>query len=276
MKAIMETEDVRYRYPGIGEEALSGLSMQIPEGRKVAICGANGCGKSTLFLHAIGILRPTSGRVKWRGQPVGYDRASLGALRRRVGLVFQDPEHQLILNTPREDISYGLRNLGLAEAEIRERADRIVEKMGLADLAGLPTHHLSLGQKKRVALAGVLALKPELLLLDEATAYLDRRSERALLAELDDACRRGVTVAMATHDMNVAYSWADWVLVMDKGRCAMAGPPHEVFSREEEIQALGLELPLLYEVWKAMPEELRAGFESPRSLEAFKEALNPV
>ncbi|MFC4305337.1 energy-coupling factor ABC transporter ATP-binding protein [Cohnella boryungensis] len=273
MAAIMEFDKLHYRYSGTDSDALRGLSLRLPEGRKIAICGANGSGKSTMFLHAIGLHRPQSGQLSWRREGLAYDGASLRRLRRQVGLVFQDPEHQLILNTPYEDITYGLRNADVPEPDIRLRTEQIIETMGLSSIARLPIHHLSLGQKKRVALAGVLVLKPELLLLDEPTAYLDRLSERQLLAELDRAHAEGVTVAMATHDMNLAYSWADWILVLNGGECVIEGTPAEVFAQEHRIDELGLELPMLYELWRTLPQALQERSEPPRSLGAFKALL---
>ncbi|MBW7477292.1 energy-coupling factor ABC transporter ATP-binding protein [Paenibacillus oenotherae] len=274
MKSIMEVDEVRYRYAGTDKEALKGLSLRIPEGKRTAICGHNGSGKSTLFLHAIGIYRPQSGQVRWKGQPVSYRPGDLRELRRKVGLVFQDPEQQLILNTPYEDIAYGMRNAGLPEPDIRARTERMISSMGLQPWADTPLHHLSLGMKKRTALAGVLALEPELLLLDEPTAYLDRKSEGQLIEELNRIHAEGITIAMATHDMNLAYCWADWILVMDRGQCVMAGTPHEVFGQEQHIQSLGLELPLLYEVWQALPSAIRREAAPPRSIDSLKRYLS--
>ncbi|SEG28693.1 energy-coupling factor ABC transporter ATP-binding protein [Paenibacillus sp. UNC499MF] len=270
---ILELADVVYSYPGTDNKALDRLSLALPAGRQIALCGHNGSGKSTFFLHAVGIHRPQSGTVRWKGAPVSYKRKELLELRRQVGLVFQDPEQQLILGTPYEDVSYGLRNAGVPEPEIRARTGAVLERMGLEDLAHTPIHHLSLGQKKRVTLAGVLVLEPSLLLLDEPTAYLDRASERLLLDELADIRRSGVTVVMATHDMDLAYTWADQVLVMDKGACLLQGPPAQVFAETETIGRIGLELPLLLRLWQSLPRELREGADPPRSADAFGELL---
>jgi cobalt/nickel transport system ATP-binding protein len=273
---ILMADQVRYQYPGSAAAALQELTLRLPRGKRTAICGHNGSGKSTFFLHAIGILRPASGRMLRNHAELSYKAKELKELREKIGLVFQDPEQQLILSTPAEDISYGLRNAELPEEEIRSRTRRVMASMGLERLADTPIHQLSLGQKKRVALAGVLVLNPELLLLDEPTAYLDRASERQLLQELDRIHREGVTVAMATHDMNLAYSWADWVLVLDGGRCVMEGPPHTVFQEEKTLHALGLELPLLLEIWRALPEAVRRHLPEPRSIEELKAILGDM
>ncbi|MFD7522501.1 energy-coupling factor ABC transporter ATP-binding protein [Paenibacillus chitinolyticus] len=273
MNPIMELADVVYSYPGTGKKALAGLSLTIPAGRKIALCGHNGSGKSTFFLHAVGIHRPQSGTVRWKGAPVSYKRQDLQELRRQVGLVFQDPEQQLILGTPYEDISYGLRNAGVSEPEIRVRTEAVLESMGLEQLAHTPIHHLSLGQKKRVTLAGVLVLEPSLLLLDEPTAYLDRASERLLLDELAYIGQSGVTVVMATHDMDLAYTWADEVLVMDQGACLLQGTPDRVFAETDTVERIGLELPMLLRLWRSLPRVLREGIDPPKSADAFGELL---
>ena len=275
MNPILKAEGVSYRYPGTESPALKDLELQIPAGKKVAICGHNGSGKSTFFLHAVGIHRPASGSILWQGEPIVYRHAELRQLRQRIGLVFQDPEQQLILSTPYEDISYGLRNAGIGEAEIRRRTDRILASMRLEPLADKPMHHLSLGQKKRVALAGVLVLEPELLMLDEPTAYLDRSSEQQLVEELDRIHAGGMTVVMATHDMNLAYAWADWLLVLDRGACVLEGTPYEVFSRNKErMDSLGLEQPMLLELWESLPERLRKDNTPLRHLSDFKDLLS--
>lgn len=271
MNIIMEAIDLTYAYPGTTLPALQNLSLCIPEGKKIALLGHNGCGKSTFFLQAIGIDQPHKGQMKWKGQPFSYKHKDLAILRQKVGLVFQDPEQQLILGTPVEDISYGLRNAKISEPEIQKRTETILSQMGLTDLENTPIHQLSLGQKKRVSLAGVLVLEPELLLLDEPTAYLDRCSEKQLLEELDDIHCQGTTVLMATHDMNVAYEWADWIIVMNQGKCMMEGTPIEVFSRTKEIIALGLELPYLYQIWLEFPDAIKKKSTPPRTITALKE-----
>ncbi|CAG7634082.1 energy-coupling factor ABC transporter ATP-binding protein [Paenibacillus allorhizosphaerae] len=270
--SIMEAKGVSFGYPGTDKKALRELNLCLPKGKKTAICGHNGSGKSTFFLHAIGIHRPSSGQMLWRGSALSYRPNDLKTLRQQIGLVFQDPEQQLILNTPYEDVTFGLRNAGMSEPNIRLRAGNTLDAMGLASVADTPIHHLSLGLKKRVALAGVLALEPELLLLDEPTAYLDRASERQLVDELNRIHASGVTVAMATHDMNLAYAWADWILVMEQGQCVMQGTPQQVFEDRDAIVSLGLELPMLLELWYALPEFLREG-TPPRSVEHFKQLV---
>lgn len=270
---MMEVCSLRYKYPGHGMEVLRDLTIRIPARKRTALCGRNGAGKSTLFMHMNGILRPDGGTVKWKGKPISYRNQDVRQLRRQIGLVFQDPEQQLILNTPYEDVTYGLRNALLPEEQIRLRAHRMLEALDLAHLADVPMHRLSLGQKKRVALAGVMALEPDLLLLDEPTAYLDPASEQRLLDELTRIHEDRVTTVMATHDMNVAYAWADWICVLHQGRCVLEGTPMQVFEKTEEIKALGLAMPMLLEAWNMLPEHMRMGKEPPRSLEEWRLAI---
>lgn len=266
-------EGVVFRYPDTVEPALRELTISIPKGRKTAVLGHNGSGKSTLFLHAVGILRPQAGTVRQAGSPVSYAKKELTALRRRVGLVFQDPEQQLILGTPLEDVSFGLRGMGLEEPVIQARSAEVLEQLNLTALKDKPVHQLSLGQKKRTALAGVLAMGPELILLDEPTSYLDPVSEAQLLEGLDTTHRRGTTVVMATHDMNLAYRWADWIIVLDQGRCVAAGTPEDIFAEREVLQAVGLELPLLADLWHSLPRSMTAEHSAPRNVGDFKALL---
>ncbi|OKQ00216.1 energy-coupling factor ABC transporter ATP-binding protein [Paenibacillus sp. P46E] len=269
-------EDVVFHYPDTMEPALRGLTVAVPKGCKTALLGHNGSGKSTLFLHAVGLLRPQKGTLLQAGQPVSYAKKELAALRRRVGLVFQDPEQQLILSTPLEDISFGLRGTGMDETEIELRCAAVLEQLNLTALKDKPIHQLSLGQKKRTALAGVIAMEPELILLDEPTSYLDPLSEAQLLDGLDSIHRKGTTVVMATHDMNLAYRWADWIIVLDHGSCRAAGTPDDIFAGPETLQAIGLELPLLAELWHSLPLHVTQGVTAPRNAGDFKALLGSL
>lgn len=275
---LLEMEDVHFAYPGSAQTALNGLSLRVPAGKKCVLLGRNGCGKSTLLLHANGIYRPQRGVVKWRGRPFAYNLRWLADIRRKVGLVLQDPEHQFVAATVEEDISYGLCNVGLPEAAIRRRVAEILERFGLLGLAQTPLHHLSLGQKKWVALAGVMAVEPELLLLDEPTASLDPYHEKRLLQELDRLHAAGTTVMMATHDLDLALAWGDWIFVVDGGRLVLEGTPEAVFSQRDVLEELRLGVPLLAEVWQMLlemggQEPPAAGANIPRTVEELRRWL---
>jgi cobalt/nickel transport system ATP-binding protein len=241
---LLKFERVNYTYTGSQHPAISELSIEIPAGKRCALIGQNGCGKSTLFLLANGLYQPQQGQIFWQQQLVKYDRQSLMKLRQQVGLVFQNPEQQIVATTVEEDISYGLYNLGLSTPIIAERVQQALIDFNLTELAQTPIHHLSLGQKKRVSIADVMVLRPELLLLDEPTAYLDPRHTRLLLAMLHQIHAAGTTIVMATHDLDLVYRWADWVLVMDRGQLIMAGTPAEIFSQTETLAALEMDLPI--------------------------------
>ncbi|ULP70947.1 Energy-coupling factor transporter ATP-binding protein EcfA3 [Nodularia sphaerocarpa UHCC 0038] len=245
---LLEFEQVHYTYPGTEQSVLNNLNLKIPAQKKCALIGQNGCGKTTLFLLANGLYKSQKGNIKWQGEPLKYDRKSLLKLRQKVGLIFQDPEQQLVASTVEEDISYGLCNLGLPTAEIQQRIEKALVEFGLTELAQRPVHHLSLGQKKRVSIADVMVLKPELLLLDEPTAYLDSLHTRNLMATLKNIHASGTTILMATHDLDLVYRWADWVFVMDRGQMILEGTPPDVFSQREILEDLQLEVPLIYEI----------------------------
>lgn len=272
---LLEYDRVSYQYPGEEQPALRELTLRIPQGRKCVILGHNGSGKSTLFLHANGIHHPAQGELRWKGSPFRYDRKSLRALRQKIGLVFQDPEQQLVANTVAEDVSYGLCNLQLPEAQIISKVEQALDRFGLTELAEKPVHHLSLGQKRRVALAGVMVLEPELLLLDEPTAYLDGQQTRQLFSHLSTVHESGATVVMATHDLDLAFSWADWLFVMHQGQLVLEGKPADVFSRRELLESLQLGVPVVYEVWETLTSlfgSARYG-EVPRTAGELREWL---
>ncbi|WNC14125.1 ABC transporter ATP-binding protein [Brevibacillus brevis] len=272
---LLEFSELQFTYPGSGRPVLRGVSFGIPEGKKCALLGRNGCGKSTLFLHANGILQPQAGQVSWRGVPFVYKRSFLQEMTQKVGLVFQDPEHQLIASTVAEDISYGLVNRKLPPEVIREKVEKVLAAFGMTELADVPIHHLSLGQKRRLALAGVMVLEPELLLLDEPTAYLDRYQTKVLLRELDAIHQEGTTVLMATHDMDIAFEWAEWMCVMDGGRLVFAGEPREALEQKAMLESLHLGVPLVAEVWEVLPDSLKRelGAGIPRSVDELKNRL---
>lgn len=254
---LLEFHKVCYSYPGTVHPAIQELSLSIPPGQKTAILGHNGCGKSTLLFLADGLYRCTSGVIYWQGKPLKYDSSSLNLWRQRIGLAFQDPERQLVAATVAEDISYGLCNLQLPMAEVEKRLQQTLADFSLKDLENQPLHHLSLGQKRRVALAGVMALQPELLLLDEPTAYLDSLQTRNLFQELDRIYGNGTTIVMATHNLDLAYAWADWIIVLHKGQILLSDQTDKVFTNVALLEKLQLGIPTLLEVWYTFPETLR-------------------
>ncbi len=237
MTALLELEQLHYRFPGSAEAALRGASLCLEAGQRVALVGRNGAGKSTLMLHANGLLRPSAGQVRVAGEPLVYTRRGLLAVRRQVGLVFQNPDDQLFSASVVQDISFGPMNLGLDIAEVRRRVVEAAALCEVRDLLDRPTHALSGGQKLRVALAGVLAMTPRVILADEVTSGLDPWMRRQVLAIFDRLVAQGVTVLLATHDLSAARRWADRVAVMDVGRVVAVAPAEEVF-RDAELRRL--------------------------------------
>lgn len=243
----LEARGLAFAWPG-GGRALDGLDLAVRRGRRLAVLGPNGAGKSTLLLHLNGTLRPEAGEVRVDGAAPGYGRAALAGWRRRVGLVMQDPDDQLFAATVAEDVSFGPLNLGLSEAEAAVRVDEALAALGIAGLAERATHHLSFGQKKRVAIAGALAMRPEVLLLDEPLAGLDHRGGALLQEVLAALAEAGTTLVLTTHDVDLAYAFADEVALFSNGRTLRQGDAATVLGDRALMEAAGLETPLLLEL----------------------------
>ncbi|KAB8145956.1 ABC transporter ATP-binding protein [Chloroflexia bacterium SDU3-3] len=232
-------EAIHFRYPGFEQPALRDASLSIQPGQKVALLGRNGAGKTSLLLHGNGLLRPDQGRVLIAGQPLDYGRRGLLAARQQVGLVFQNPDDQLFSASVAQDISFGPLNLGLAEAEVRRRVREAAEQCQVADLLERPTHALSGGQKARVALAGVLAMRPLVVLADEVTAGLDPWMRRQTLEIFAALAAGGTAVLLSTHDLEAARAWADLIALMEDGQVAALAPPAQIFASPDMRRRIG-------------------------------------
>lgn len=239
---MLELNNVSYRYEGAAQNALSGVTMTIEAGEMLAIVGHNGSGKSTLAKHLNGLLLPTGGNVTIDGMDTKNEDALL-AIRQRVGMVFQNPDNQLVTTIVEEDVGFGPENLGVPPKEIRGRVDAALESVGMTAYADKASHALSGGQKQRIAIAGMLAMQPEVLVLDEATAMLDPEGRREVLEIVTRLHREtGLTVVMITQFMEETLS-CDRVVVMGGGKLQFSGTPREVFRRSAELRALGLDVP---------------------------------
>jgi cobalt/nickel transport system ATP-binding protein len=263
---LLEFRDIYYSYPLATAPTLQGLSFRLPKHKKTALIGENGCGKSTMFLIADGLCKPDRGTVLLDDLPLKFDRAALKRWRQRVGLVFQDPEQQLVAPTVAADISYGLCNQGSSDAEVAAKVTKTLADFNLESLAMSPLQHLSLGQKKRVSIAGVMALQPELLLLDEPTAYLDPVQTRNLLVELESIAQLGTTLLIATHDLDFVYQWADWVLVMERGKLIAEGETLAVFQQLQFMPNFELGMPMLWQIWSRMSTLTSQKIPAPRTI----------
>lgn len=256
---ILETRNLHYRYPD-GTQALQGVTLGIRRQETVAVLGGNGAGKSTLFLCCNGLLKPAAGQVLYRGVTVEYTHQGLTELRRRIGIVFQDPDNQVFSASVSQDISFGLVNLKLPETEIRKRVGAIMERMRIAHLKDKPTHCLSFGQKKRVAIAGVLAMEPEVLVLDEPTAGLDPMGVSELLHLLGEIqAELGIAIVLATHDVDLVPLYCNSVYVLNEGKIVLEGTPAEVFAAKDALRSVQLRLPRIGHLMEILKE--KDGFE---------------
>ncbi|GAW93467.1 energy-coupling factor ABC transporter ATP-binding protein [Calderihabitans maritimus] len=251
---ILEAHNVYFQYED-GTEALRGISLGIEKGKKTVVLGHNGAGKSTLFLHFNGIYRPERGEIRFAGEKVLYGKSFLKKLRKNVGIVFQDPDTQLFSANVFQEISFGPLNLGLSKKETYEKVFQAMEETGITHLKDRPTHLLSYGEKKRVAIADVLAMDPEVIILDEPTAWLDPISTRQTLKLLDKINAQGKTLLLSTHDVDLAYSWADHIILMKEGEVVGEGTPETVFADENLLQKAGMVRPWILEIYGKLREK---------------------
>lgn len=263
-----ELSRLSYAYAD-GTHALTDITLQIPKGKKIALLGHNGAGKSTLFQHLNGILKPTAGSISFQGKALNYSRKSLKELRRQVGIVFQDADNQLFSGTVKQDIAFGPLNLGWSTEIIEEKIAWAIAQTEVEALLDKPIHFLSVGQKKRVAMAGVLAMEPSILLLDEPTAGLDNYYSAQVLQYLATLENGERTILLATHDIPLAYEWADQIVVMEAGRIIYNGDPVELFFQEELLERAHLERPWVFEMAIALQNKklFEKNINMPRSKE---------
>ena len=263
MREIISVEHLAYTYPGMddapGVPVFEDMNLTIQEGSFVAILGTNGCGKSTLAKHFNSILLPTGGKV----YVCGIDTANedrIMTVRHNVGMVFQNPDNQIVANVVEEDVAFGPENLGISAPEIRHRVDNALKQVGMYEYREHAPHLLSGGQKQRIAIAGIIAMEPKCIVLDEPTAMLDPRGRREVIDTIGRLNReKGITVVLITHHMDEAAK-ADRVVVLNKGKVAADGTPREVFSQVELLHGIGLASPETVELcW----ELKRQGFDLP-------------
>jgi cobalt/nickel transport system ATP-binding protein len=253
MNSILEAHNVSFAY-GPAKWAIRELSFSLPRPERVALLGSNGVGKSTLMLMLNGTLRPQEGELCVLGQPIDYSRAGLHRLRREVGMVLQDPDDQLFGATVEQDVAFGPLNNGMSSNQARALVDETLSDLGISHLAERPIHELSLGEKKRVAIAGVLVLRPRIILLDEPTAGLDFAGICAMLALLKKLHQQGTTLVISTHDTDLAFEWANEAWVLGDGRVAAQGPIGEVMQDRATLHQAHLKVPWVIELGLAVRE----------------------
>lgn len=277
---ILEARHVSYSY-GSGETpSLKDLSLSIRRGRRTAVMGANGSGKSTFFLCCNGILRPDEGQIYYNGQPLSYRKKDLLSLREKVGIVFQDPDMQLFCASVYQEISFGPLNLGLSREKAAREVEAVIRRLGITPFRHRPAHALSGGQKKQVALADILVMHPELLILDEPFAALDPSHVhiiRDMIRDLEkDSSPSGpLTVVIATHDTDFALEWADEVILFSEGQVLAQGAPASILTDRELLARASLDLPGVIKVFESLQAAglLGADLPAPKHLDQLTDYI---
>ena len=276
---LFRVEKLVHRYSD-GTLALNGVSLEFDKGERIALLGTNGSGKTTLLNHLNGTLKPTSGTVYFEDKPLSYDAKSLLSLRKRVGFVFQDPNDQLFASTVKQDVAFGPLNLGYTPERVKELVNEALATVGMTEFADKPPHFLSGGQKKRVALAGVLAMQPEVIIMDEPTSSLDPMATSDILHLLLRLNKeRGITLLLATHDVDLVPLFAQKLCILDKGKVVSEGTPKASFSDTDLIRKIRLRSPRIAHLFEVLKKEdkLPIGDELPLTIsEARREILRLI
>ena len=251
---MLEVKNVKYSYNS-DYQALKGVSLKVEKGEMVALLGKNGAGKSTLFLHLNGIYQPDEGQVFIDGEELKYDKKSLLKFRQKVGIVFQNPDDQIFAPTVEEDVAFGPLNLGLSMEEVQDRVEEALARVGMSGFEKTAPHHLSGGQKKRVAIAGILAMKPEIMVLDEPTAGLDPQGVVDLSILLNELNEEGITIIISTHEVDLVPNYATKVFVLVDGLLIAEGTPKEIFAKPEILEQANLKVPIVTDLFQQLENE---------------------
>lgn len=272
---ILKIKDLYYDY-GNGTTALNGVSVDIYEGEKIAVIGSNGAGKSTFFLNTNGVLKPDQGEISYRGTII--NKKNLKELRKNIGIVFQDADNQIIASTVMAEVGFGPMNLKLPKEEVLKRVEEALTYMNILDYKDRPPHYLSGGEKKRVSIADIIAMKSEIIIFDEPTAGLDPLNAQMLEEVLGKLCSEGKTMLISTHDVDFVYRWAERTLVFCQGEIIADGTPLEIFQNEEILKQANLKRPTMMEVYDLLVEKhlLEDTKAYPISTQAFKEMLGSL
>lgn len=271
----LSTENLSFTYPD-GTQALKNINIEIEKGEKVAIIGPNGAGKSTLFSHFNGLTEPTSGCVKIEGKAISFEKDELLKVRQKVGIVFQDPNDQLFAPTVKEDIAFGPMNLGLSYDEVEKRVEDALKMVGMENYENKTPHHLSGGQQKRIAIAGIIAMKPEIMILDEPTAGLDPQGALKIMNLLSELNKEGITIVISTHDVDLISQYVNKIFVMADGEIIGDGTPNEIFSNEDLIKKANLKLPIISELFKVLNIKNKVSIENNDYPLTINEAVDKI
>lgn len=275
---ILKVEDLYFSYDDEQSHSLNGLSLEIKKGQKIAFMGANGSGKSTFFLCCTGILKPQKGKLFFHNKEVTYKKKELLDLRSKIGIVFQDPDNQLFSASVYQEISFGPLNLGHSEEETKKEVEEVIDYLEITPFRHKPTHALSGGQKKQVSIADILVMKPEIIILDEPAAALDPKHTTMVNHIVDQMTQNGITVLMATHDVDYAYEWADEVLLFHEGKVLMHGTPAQVFSNRGVLKQTNLEPPAVLELFESLCRKgiLKSSLPLPKNLNTLEKYISDV
>ncbi|WEG72729.1 energy-coupling factor ABC transporter ATP-binding protein [Vagococcus intermedius] len=244
---MLEVKKVAYSYQE-GQTILKDLTLEFKEGHVYGLLGANGSGKSTLFLSLMGLLKPQKGMIAYQGKPLSYKKKDLYIYRQEVSLVFQNPDQQIFYSIVKDDVAFALRNLGYEEAEITHRVDKVLLELGISHLKEKPVQYLSYGQKKRVAIAGALALESKWLLLDEPTAGLDPEGRRLMMSVINRLAKQGKNIIISSHDMDLVYDCCDYFYLLADGKLLTQGTKETAFIDRELLLQANLEQPWLVKI----------------------------
>lgn len=251
-KVILKIEDLHYTY-GNGKAALDGVNLEVHEGEKIAVVGSNGSGKSTFFLNMNGVFMADDGEITYRGTII--NKKNMKELRKNIGIVFQDPDNQIIASTVKSEVAFGPMNLKISKQEVLDRVHQALGYMHLLDFQDRPPHYLSGGEKKRVSIADIIAMKPEIIIFDEPTASLDPVNSIMLEEVLDKLSLEGKTMLISTHDVDFVYRWAERVVVFSDGKIIADGTPIEIFKNQEVLEKANLKKPTMLEVYDLLLEK---------------------
>lgn len=271
-KPILEIRNLHYHY-GSGVTALDGVNLDIFAGEKIAVIGPNGAGKSTFFLNTNGVLTPDEGEIIYRGTAI--NKKNLRELRKNIGIVFQDPDNQIVASTVLAEVGFGPMNLKLPKEEVLVRVEEALQYMNLQEYKDRPPHYLSGGEKKRVSIADIIAMKSEIIIFDEPTAGLDPVNSEMLEEVLGRISSEGKTMLISTHDVDFAYRWADRAVVFSAGKILADGTPLEIFKNQEVMKQANLKPPVLLEIFDMLSENqlISAGGAYPKCMREFAELL---
>ena len=272
---MVEAEGVSYTYEGNERKALDKVSLKLGRGRKIAFMGGNGSGKSTFFLCLNGILKPREGRVLIDGCPVEYTRKGLLDVRQKVGIVFQEPDDQLFSASVFQEISFGILNLGVDEETARREVEKVIRELEITPFQNRPAHALSGGQKKQVAIADILVMHPEIMILDEPASALDAAHTKKVHELIRGLTEQGITVLMSLHDIDYAWAWADEIVLMHEGKVMKQGTPREVCEDEEALKKAGLARPGVLRIYEKLKGRgMLSGDQIPGSMDELAEMLS--